>query len=175
VAKPKRNVVIALLVFLTLLVSLPFVGLILLAHALSGFDLKIGRKHLAPIPVAPAACPYLEPVREQSAALDDLWMRGLNGSVASDHFRDELDLRLIALQADAHAAEAHVPAPIVQKLRTMEWDIAVGRNELPHAQGPGPLLSDPQFPLFDGLNALADASDLVGPACGAPVYAGFAF
>ena len=100
-------------------------------------------------------------------------MRGLGGSVAPDHFHDELELRLIALQAGAHAAEAHVPAPITEKLRAMQWDIAVGRNELPHGDGPSSLLSDPQFPLFDGLNALADASDLVGTACGAPVYTGF--
>jgi hypothetical protein len=172
VAKAKRNVVVALLVFFTLLVSAPFVGLILLAHAVASFDLDFGRRHLAPIPVAPSACPSLEPVRAQAAALQDLWLRGLDGSVASDRFRDELELRLTALQADAHAAEAHVPAPLAEKLRAMEWDIAVGRNELPHAGGPNPLLSDPQFHLFDGLNALADASDLVGSACGAPVYAG---
>ena len=86
-------------------------------------------------------------------------------------------LRLIALQADVRDAAPHVPEPIAERFRTMQWDIAVGRNYLPQSHDVNELVFQPndRFPLMGGWHALGEASDLVGTACGAPLYSGVDF
>jgi hypothetical protein len=177
-AKRRRQEVAALIAIFGALAAIPVAGIIGLGIILSrlDFDLHLGREHLAPIPVPTQACPYLEPIRDQSNALSQLWMNGgLSGTVPFDKFRAELDLRLIALEADVRTAAPHVPAPIAERFRTIEWDVAVGRNYLPQSQNANELVFNDQFPLIPGWHALGEASDLVGTACGAALYSGVDF
>jgi hypothetical protein len=158
------------------LLALPIIALIGLGAALSGLNFNLGeRKHLAPIPVPSTACPYLAPVREQANALNDLWWHEIGGSLGSRPFLPELELRLVALQQSAASAAPRLPAPIATRLRAMSLYIQAGRPELARARTATDLIADAKFELFDGLHTLADASDLVGSACGAPLYSGVAF
>jgi hypothetical protein len=178
-ARTKRRILIGVAVALAVVVLVPVAGIAWVVLFFDfGFDFDFEREHLAPIPVAAAACPSLRPVRARATALHDLWWRGISGEVARPQFRRRLRSQLQAFELELTAAEPHVPAPIAQRFRVVRWHIAAARDDLARADGPVDALvpgPDGTSPVLDGTHALAEASDLVGTACGAPLYTGVAF
>jgi hypothetical protein len=136
------------------------------AHQL---DFEIGRRRLSPIPVPSTACPYLRPIHTVAVKLDDQWVRALDGRDPWPAFRLELTAELPTLEDALTRAQSHVPAPIASKFATVVLDVRLGRAELPRATSVADVLFFPdagKSAVMDGASALADATDLVGAACG---------
>jgi hypothetical protein len=130
---------------------------------------RFGRQPLSAIGVSADACPYLNRVHTLVVRLDRQWTDALAGRDRWPTFRTELATELPALQAALVRSEPYVPEPIGSRFETMVLDLRLGVAELPQAASVMDVLVRPgtsKSPLVDGVNALADASDLVGEACG---------
>jgi hypothetical protein len=131
---------------------------------------QIGPQRLSPISISLDACPYLGAVHAVSVKLNDQWAHALDGTVTWPMFRSELVEELPVLEGALSRAESHVPERIASRLETVVLDVHLGRAELAHATS----VADVVFPgggtrvapVFDGVTALSEASDLVGSVCG---------
>jgi hypothetical protein len=125
-----------------------------------------GRQRLSPIAVSIDACPYLRPVHEVAGRLGNQWAGSWEPWPS---FRARLAADLPKLEAALKRAEPHVPARIVSKFEVVALEVHLGRTELPRARSPVDVLFPPgvtKSPVLEGVDALADASDLVGNVCG---------
>jgi hypothetical protein len=159
----RRTIVVGLVVATVLVVGLGACA----SWVVSG--IQIGRGHLSPMYVSPDACPYLDPIHDLEVKLTDQWTHALDGREAWPLFRAHLATELPALEVALTRAEVHVPKRIASKFETVVLDLRLGVAKLPHASSAMDLVTWPgnaQSPLVDGIGALADASDLVGNACG---------
>jgi hypothetical protein len=131
--------------------------------------IHIGRQRLSPISISSDACPYLDPVHNLAVKLNDQWARALDGREPWPSFRSDLVTELPLLETALTSAQTHVPQRVASKLEVVVLDLRLGLAELPHAASFGDVLTPPgnrNSPVLDGVNALADASDLVGDVCG---------
>ncbi len=133
-------------------------------HGIGNFDMHFGREKLDPIPVPPQACPYLDPVRVVVADLTNLWNEHLFPP------REQLVPKLDALDVVLKNAQPHVPTRIAKEFDVVLLETRVGRDEL--TRDPNAIYMDS---LAKGVNALANASDLIGDACGYTLYTGTSF
>ena len=132
-------------------------------------NIRIGREPLPPIAVPAAACPHLRPVHDLAVLLNKQWARALDGREPWPSFRPDLSSELATLETALSRAESHVPAPIASKFEVVVLDVHLGRAELPREKSAMEVIkpaANRRSPLIEGVNALADASDLVGNACG---------
>jgi hypothetical protein len=134
-------------------------------------NIQIGRRRLDPIPVPRDACRYLTPIRDKTSELKALWQQGEDGAQWPG-VRARIVSKLPEFERLVEAAQPHVPVRIRTEFETVVSKVEVGRVTLPATNSWGEALSGE---LFAGLDALANASDLVGTACGEPLYTGFAF
>jgi hypothetical protein len=129
------------------------------------------RRPLEPVPVAASACPALAAVRESARRAGDLWIAvPANWQTFAAQLGPELDTFARALRA----AIPVTPPVVASRLRTVLHEVEIGLRQLPASTDLSRYLDATHFALFEGVDALADASDLVGGACGAPIYAGLA-
>jgi hypothetical protein len=80
--------------------------------------------------------------------------------------REELAIRLAAFEAVLVAAEPHVPPRLADELATVVRNVQIGRWTTVGTPG-APVVSSE---LLAGVDALFNVSDLVGTACGSPIY-----
>jgi hypothetical protein len=142
---------------------------VVVGAATVGDYFRIGRRTLSPIPVSIDACPYLRPIHDASVHLNDQWTRALDGRLPWPSFRADLRAELPKLEGALKRAESHVPRPIVSKFDVVIVWVHLGRAQLPRATSAFDVLSPPgqtKSPVTEGVDALADASDLVGNVCG---------
>ena len=138
-----------------------FAGCAALVTALE--NIQVGRRRLDSIAVSPDACPYLDRARLVVADLTDLWQKQLFPP------REQLLPKLDALVLVLSAAAPHVPARIAERFDVVIRQSRIGRDTLVRDRNASYAES-----LAKGLNALADASDLIGTLCGYTLYTGFA-
>jgi hypothetical protein len=126
---------------------------------------------LQPIPVSPSACAPLDAVRTAAAQAGDGWMSQLSADAAAwDAFVAQLGPEL-QLFADAlRAAIPHVPAPLGERLQRVLRHVERGQRELPTSTDLNQYLAATGAAVFMGEQALAEASQLLGTACGPPLY-----
>jgi hypothetical protein len=150
------------------MLAIAFVTVVVTAATI-GDQFHIGRRTLSPISVSMNACLYLRPVHDVAVRLNDQWNRALDGRQRWPSFRAQLASELPKLESSLRRAESHVPARIVSKFEIVVADVHLGRAELPRASSIGDVLTltgQAKSPVIEGANALSDASDLVGNACG---------
>ena len=163
------------------LVVLAFVGFAFaLNNAFKGLgDIGIPeREHLAPVPIAAGACPYLRHVRNKAESASKTYVRILQ---SQDRPADAKRWRTQAarhahelkpFEVALRAAIPHVPAWVAVELRKVRVNVAAGRREVATARSASEYASVSAGHVMEGFFALNDASDLVGTACGFDVSPG---
>ena len=125
------------------------------------------RRRLAPIAILPSACTPLESVRTSTAELTDFWDRHLFGHQDWTAGRVALTPKLERFELAVVLAEKEVPPRVRTQFEVVAKNVEYGRTQLATSTDAWAYVSNSGF--FDGWNALSDASDLVGNACGAPL------
>ena len=129
----------------------------------SAFD--IGPK---PIPVPAAACPSLRLVHDDAARATALWNPVWSGTETPSQaveFWPEMGPTLQHLDESLHAALPRVPAPIAAQFRITIRDVEFGQAGLLYFRDPSRYENATFRQLFEGTDALWQASQLVGNAC----------
>ena len=139
-----------------------------------GVDLKIGEPpHLEPIAVPASACPPLALVRVSAARAGEGWLHQFDSKAANWRaFASQLHPKLQVFAAALYATIPRTPRPVAVRLTTVLRDVDIGLRELPGSTDLYQYLSATNFAVLHGQQALSEASDLVGDACGAPLYSG---
>jgi hypothetical protein len=139
------------------------------------FDVQVGRKHLAPIPVSPKVCPYVRVMH--SAANDFQRVNPMAVFFQTDATlptksswpaeRARLQQSLNVLEFAVVVSQSQFPAPIRKRLQVVLVNIRAGRSQI---RGMGSELDvftgTANENLSAGQDAFGDASDLIGNACG---------
>ena len=122
-----------------------------------------------PIPIPTSACPYLRLV-SVSASAASLWDQGLtaNDPTSWRVFAERMAPTLASLQRSLQLAMPHVPHPVAAKVQVALHEVVIGRPALMTSRSSGDYFyfDRTNWAPLDGYNALADASGLVGNACG---------
>jgi hypothetical protein len=129
------------------------------------------RRHLDPVPVPDDACPALGLVRTTAAQAGEGWLEQLGAD--NQHWRqfaEELGPKLQLFDAALVAAIATSPPPVALRLEEVLNQVRVGQQQLAASTDLMQYLAATEFAVLDGEAALADASDLVGGACGERIY-----
>jgi hypothetical protein len=132
-------------------------------------DVRIGRRSLQPLPVASTSCPYLRQVHDAAGPAGDSYLRLLsaqNDPSAWDVDKSRHAQELQVLELTLRDASTHVPPRIAAELDQVVRNVAVGRRELAAATSASEYVRQSASQVFTGNDALANASDLVGSACG---------
>jgi hypothetical protein len=160
-------VLVGLGVVATLLVVLLIVaGWVLSRIGLPLDGLDIGIK---PIPVPATACPSLRLVHDDAARATAVWNPVWSGTETPSQAREfwvEMGPILERLDQSLHRALPRVPAPIAAQFRVSIRDVEVGQAALLYFRDPHRYMSATFSQLFEGSDALWQASQLVGNACG---------
>jgi hypothetical protein len=144
------------------------VGIVAFVSSLG--DITIGRKHLEPIPIAASSCPYLRQVHDAAEPAGTAYLRAFTSRrtdpgawpiEAAQHAQ-----QLAVLELTLSAAIPHVPPRVATELERVKLNVAAGRKEVAAARSASEYLSRSSGQVFDGVDALGNASDLVGNACG---------
>jgi hypothetical protein len=143
-----------------------------LAHMGNGFsmpnlNLNLG-PHRAPIPIPHRSCASLRAVQLTAADAGQSWGTVLlsNDAAGWQTFASQLGPRLARFDVALRAAIPNVPAPVAAELRDVIQQVDIGRRQLPHAKSSAAYTSLTNNAVFIGYEALGEASDLVGNACG---------
>ena len=134
------------------------------------FDIPTLDSGEEPIPVPQTACPYLAQVRERAARLTELWEQPVLAGAPWPQTRDRIVDNLASFELELVAAEPHVPDRVRAELVAVVEKVRVGRLTVPRSSNWADAATTHEF--GEGLDALTNASDLVGPACGEPLYTG---
>jgi hypothetical protein len=132
-------------------------------------DVRIGRRPLKPIPVAATSCPYLRLVHGAAGPAGDTYLRLLSAQDDPGEWEGEKSRhaqQLLVLELALRDASTHVPSRIASELDQVVTNVAAGRKELAAATSASEYVSRSASQVFSGNEALANASDLVGSACG---------
>jgi hypothetical protein len=132
-------------------------------------DLTIGRKPLDPIPVAASSCSYLRPVHDAAEPARREYLRALSGRSDPRAWGAEAALhaqQLTALKLTLIAAIPHVLARVAAELEHVSRNVTAGLTELAAPDSASDYVRRSAGHALDGNDALNNASDLVGRACG---------
>jgi hypothetical protein len=133
----------------------------------TGGSLDAGRPRLKPIAVPANACPSLDAVRVASGAAAGFWSRDAMAKLGTPAVDRRLDALLAPLDHAVRVAATQAPARLRLELSGLAQQVEIGRALIAYKQA-GTL------PFFDslmaGVKSLSNASDLVGRACGLPLY-----
>jgi hypothetical protein len=151
----------------------------LLAYELSNINLSLGdgnmslfgARQLHPVPVPREACTTLVPVRQATNHLANFWNRALVHEDTWRAHKARLRPELGVLEVRAKLAEPNVPTVIRTRLDLLAAELDRGRGDLPRASDMMVYITTASF--ARGMRALEEVSNLVGSACGAPLYSGF--
>jgi hypothetical protein len=153
---------------IALLVGVVVVAGVALVSSLG--NISIGRKRLEPIPIAASSCPYLRQVHDAAEPAGKTYLDALVSHrtdprawpiEAAQHAQ-----QLAVLELTLSAAIPHVPPRVATELERVKTNVAAGREALGAAGSESDYVSRSSGQVFDGVDALANASDLVGDACG---------
>jgi hypothetical protein len=132
-------------------------------------NITIGRKPLKPIPVPASSCPYLRQVHDAAEPAGREYLRLLAGRTdplawgteAAQHAQ-----QLAVLELTLAGAIPHVPTRVASELQHARANVAAGRKAVAAAGSATDYVSRSAGQAFAGTDALSNASDLVGNACG---------
>lgn len=136
---------------------------------LDHFDLKFDFNRTPgiykPIPVATAACPYLRRVHDTAGRAGELWVAATFGDFAHVK-RGDVKLALADFSVALRRATPHVPNAVRQQLVVTVRQVQVGERDVLKARTMQDYGMATMSAITAGNDALGNASDLVGKACG---------
>ena len=144
---------------------------VLLANGLSHLGPK-ERKHLKPIPIAAAACPYVVAMHK---AANRFQIVAPFGGIAFDaheklltwpQIHARLEPALATLELSIVVSRPHFPTPVQHQLALALRDVRKGRVQLALARDGNDLDQRTSTLFAHGQKAFGYASDLVGDQCG---------
>lgn len=129
------------------------------------------RRHLDPIAVPSSACPTLGLVRVTAARAGEGWWEQIDPHPPPwDDFAAQLEPKLEQFAIALHVAIPEAPDRVAVRLKNVLREVEIGRRELPNSANVFEYLTRTDNAVLDGEQSLSDASDLVGGACGPPLY-----
>jgi hypothetical protein len=133
----------------------------------TGGGLNLEPPRLKPIAISPQACPSLDAVRVASGAAEGFWNRDAITKLGTPAVDRRLDALLAPLDHAVRVAVPRAPARLRLELSGLAQQVEIGRALIAYKQAGS-------IPFFDsvmaGVKSLSNASDLVGRACGLPLY-----
>jgi hypothetical protein len=128
------------------------------------------RKHLKPIPIAEAACPYVMVMHVAATNFQNAYPGLTTNMSAFDVSRWRTTRRELASTASAFEQSifvsiVHFPAPLRAHLAATARQIHEGRVQLARARDPNDLIARTLTMYATGQRAFGYASDLVGEQC----------
>ena len=124
------------------------------------------RPPVKPIPISATACPYLRSVSATASAAN--YSAGLAASDGKSWraFAHRTAPALASFERSLQLAMPHVPRPVAAQLRVTLRQVVIGRPALMRSRSSADYLDRTNGAQLIGFSALADASSLVGNACG---------
>lgn len=125
-------------------------------------DVAARRTVLKPVPVPASACPYLRRVHDTAGSAGQAqWQVD-----SLTDFHAQLGPNLVAFESALRAALPRVPVKVATSLREVLVHVSVGVRQLDTSRSAAEYETASSGDVLAGLDALNDASDLVGNACG---------
>jgi hypothetical protein len=124
------------------------------------------RAPVKPIPIPATACPYLRSVSVSASAAN--YSAGLAASDGRSWraFAERTAPALASFERSLQLALPHVQRPVAAQLRVTLHQVLIGRPALMISRSSADYLNRTNLAPLIGFSALADASGLVGNACG---------
>jgi hypothetical protein len=97
---------------------------------MSGYEMHFDEHPEPPIPIPPAACPYLRLVATAADHASAPWLQTFTHEPEWTQFSHDLSAPLAELDAALGAAIPHLPAPIAQDFGSARAGVAIGRAQL---------------------------------------------
>ena len=164
-----------------IVVAMTSVALVVIGAALVGFGDGMShlgeRKHLAPIPIAQNACPYVSLMHtaadyyQINAGLFGVGFDARGRMLPWTTQRARLNATLEVFEASIKQSAPHFPARIRAQLAVTMRAAEEGRAQVARAHDAIDLMNRAESTLQAGQQAFGFASDLVGKQCGVPLGA----